>query len=333
MVATNTTLEAELERLRTTSTCTSESAAADQNRAMEADKRYNLLQEEHANKLNEWQTEKKMLEDTKASLTKQTQDLGTQVAHLETEIATATANMETEIAARNEAEMKLQTVNQAHNKALSSALVQDSASAASSKRVLQLQTALNLEQQTAFKAKADLLALEKEHKSLRGRAERDNEKIQKQLCEQTQQMAKVQQQADAHRTEVSRLQRVHSQHEAETGKRIAHLEKQVESARARNSGESGNVQQMSKDLVTAHHRLQQAQQAAAKLEAKLRDCSEELSENRAAVGQLKTKEEELYGEVTSLTKSNSELTARAEAMKVAIERLEGSKKELKVTIE
>ena len=81
---------------------------------------------------------------------------------------------------------------------------QDTASVASSKRVLQLQTALNLEQQTASKAKADLLALEKEHKSLRGRAEHDNETIQKQLSDQTQKMAKVQQQADAHRTEVSR---------------------------------------------------------------------------------------------------------------------------------
>ena len=333
VAATNSTLEAELERLRATSNCTSESATADQNRAMEADKRYKQLQDEHANRLNEWQAEKKMLEETKASLTAQTQDLGTQVAHLETEIASATAKMEAEIAARDEAELKLQTVNQAHNMALTSALQQDNASAATSKRVLQLQTALNLEQQTASKAKADLVALQKEHKSLRGRAERDNEKIQKQLCEQTKQMAKVQQQADAHRTEVSRLQCVNSQHEAETSKRINHLEKQLESARSRHSGESGNMQQMSKDLVTAHHRLQQAQQAAAKLETKLRECKEDLSENRTAVGQLKTKEGQLSEKVSALTKSNTELTARTEGMKVAIDKLEANKKELKVKID
>ena len=330
MAATHASNEAELERLRSTTTSTSESAAADQNRAMEADKRYALLQQEHTAKINEWQAEKKVLEEAKASLTSQTSELTTRVAHFETEMATATAKMEAEIAARQEAEMKLQTVNQAHNKALTSALEQDSASAATGKRVLQLQTALNLEQQTAFKAKADLATLEKEHKSMRARAERDSDNMQRKLSEQTKQMSKVQQQSEAHRTEVARLQRVHSQHEAETSKRVAHLEKQLENARTRQSGQSGHAEQMSKDLVATNHRLQQAQQAAAKLEAKLRASNEELSEKNAALGELKTQEQKLREEVTSLTKHTSEMTTRTEAMKTAIDRLENSKKELKV---
>ena len=330
--ATKATLETELESLRATTTCSSESATADQNRAMEADKRYAVLQQEHTTKLNEWQAEKKLLEETKVSLTAQTAELSTKVVHLETEMSAATAKMEAEMAARNEAEMKLQTVNQAHNMALTSALQQDNASAATGKRVLQLQTALNLEQQTAFKAKTDLAALQKEHKNLRARAERDSDSLQKKLSEQAKQMAKVQQHAEAHRTEAARLQRVHSQHETQTSKRIAHLEKQLESARTKQSGQSGHAEQMSKDLVNTNHRLQQAQQAAAKLEAKLRENNKELCEKRTALGELKTTEQQLREKVTSLTQNTTELTARTEAMKVAIERLEGSKKELKVVM-